>query len=140
MPVLKPKDKGGQKTVNCTHCGQASEVGRKAMSVFCPHCRKRLIIQDFKIKSYHSASNFATCGRVIVERKGHVVAPIVVGELTIKGKVQGRVTSRGPVLIGKTGWLKGELHAPRLKVEAGGVIIGFVRIVPPEAPVPSAGE
>lgn len=128
MGILKSTKQTARKTVACTHCGGESEVGHKALSVFCPHCRKRLIIQDFKIKTYHSASEFSTCGSLVVERKGHVVAPIIVGDLVVKGKVQGRVTSRGPVLIGKTGWLKGDLQAPRLCVEPGGVIIGFVRI------------
>lgn len=136
MPVLKRKEQAAQKTVACTHCGGQSEVGRKAMSVFCPHCRKRLIIQDFRIKTYHSASEFSTCGSVVVERKGHIVAPVIAGDLTVKGKVQGRVTSRGPVLIGKTGWLKGDLQAPRLRVELGGVIIGYVRIGPFDPPPP----
>lgn len=137
MGILKSTKQTARRTVTCTHCGGQSEVGQKAMSVFCPHCRKRLIIQDFKIKTYHSASEFSTCGSLVVERKGHVVAPIIVGALTVKGKVQGRVTSRGLVLIGKTGWLKGELHAPQLRVEPGGVIIGFVRIGSLEACPPS---
>ncbi|MGB2986054.1 MAG: polymer-forming cytoskeletal protein, partial [Phycisphaerae bacterium] len=101
---------------------------RRAMSVFCPHCKKRLILEDFKIRSYYAVRDFSTCGDIAVERKGHVVAPIKVRNLTIKGKVQGHVTARGKVSIKKTGWFKGEIVAPRLHVETGAVLDSFLRI------------
>ena len=78
---------------------------------------------------------FSTCGDVVVEKKGHVVAPIKAGNLTVKGKVQGHVTARGQVQIKKTGWFKGDLEAPCLVVESGAVMDGFVRIGPPTQPV-----
>ena len=56
------------------------------MSVFCPHCKQRLILEDFKIKSYYAVRDFSTCGDIVVEKKGHVVAPIKVSNLTVKGK------------------------------------------------------
>lgn len=118
------------KLVFCTHCACPTEVAVKAMSVFCPHCNKRLILEDFKIKSYYAVREFDTCGDVVVERKGHVVAPIKAGNLTVKGKVQGHVTARGQVEIKKTGWFKGDLEAPCLVVECGAVLDGFVRIGP----------
>jgi len=116
------------KRVYCTHCGQVMEVAVRAMSVFCAHCHKRLILEDFKINSYYAVREFSTCGDVVVERKGHVVAPIKAGNLTVKGKVQGHVTARGHVEIKKSGWFKGELEAPVLVVEQGAVFDGFVRI------------
>jgi len=116
------------KQVACTHCGETTEVARRAMSVFCPHCRKRLILEDFKIDSYYAVREFSTCGDIVVEKKGHVVAPIKVGNLTVKGKVQGHVTARGEVNITKTGWFKGEIEAASLHIENGAVLDGFVRI------------
>ncbi len=98
------------------------------MSVFCPHCKQRLILEDFKIRSYYAVREFSTCGNIVVERKGHVVAPVKVGNLTVKGKVQGNVTARGSVSIKKTGWFKGEIVAPSLLIENGGVLDGFLRI------------
>ncbi len=116
------------KQVVCTHCERPIEVSRRAMSVFCPHCKKRLILEDFKIRTYYAVREFATCGDIVVERKGHVVAPIKVGNLTVKGKVQGNVTVRGKVVISKTGWFKGEIKAPSLNIENGAVVDGFLRI------------
>ncbi len=104
------------------------------MSVFCPHCKKRLILEDFKIRTYYAVREFATCGDIVVERKGHVVAPIKVGNLTVKGKVQGNVTVRGKAVISKTGWFKGEIEAPSLNIENGAVVDGFLRIGPIERP------
>ena len=116
------------KRVVCTYCDMACEVAARAMSVFCPHCKKRLILEDFKIKSYHAVREFFTCGNVIIEKKGHVVALIKAGQITIKGRVQGEITSRGLAVIGKTGSLKGGITAPVLHIEQGAVLDGFLRI------------
>lgn len=116
------------KRVVCMYCDVECEVAARAMSVFCPHCKKRLILEDFKIKSYHAVREFFTCGKVIIEKKGHVVALIKVGQITIKGKVQGQVASRGTAVISKTGSLKGGITAPALRIEQGAVLDGFLRI------------
>ena len=120
--------KAAVRQVVCTHCQHATGVALRAMSVFCPHCNKRLILEDYKIDSYYAVREFSTCGDVVVEKKGHVVAPIKAGNLTVKGKVQGSVTVRGQVEIKKTGWFKGDLEAPCLVIEGGAVFDGFVRI------------
>lgn len=130
MPSTSKQSQPVVKRVFCTYCGQPSEVARRAMSVFCPHCKKRLILENFKIRSYYAVREFFTCGDIVVERKGHVVAPIKVGNLTVKGKVQGHVTARGKVTIGKTGWFKGELETPHLHMETGAVLDGYLRIGP----------
>lgn len=128
MPLSLTHRKGAVKEVICTSCGQTTDVARRAMSVFCPHCKQRLVLEDFKIRSYYAVRDFSTCGDIVVERKGHVVAPIKVGNLTVKGKVQGSVTARGTVSIRKTGSIKGDLEAPSLLIEGGGVLEGFLRI------------
>ena len=98
------------------------------MSVFCPHCHQRVILEDYKIRSYYGVAEFATCGDIVVERGGHVVAPIKVKDLTVKGRVQGRIIARGKVVIRRTGSIKGDVEAPVLLVEKGGVLNGFLRI------------
>lgn len=134
MPLLSTQRTNGVKTVVCTHCNRVSEAGQRAMSVFCPHCHKRVILENYRIRSYHAATEFATCGDIVVERRGHVVAPIKVGNLTVRGKIQGRVAARGLVRISKTGNLKGDIDAPCLVVEPGAVLNGFLRIGPAFAP------
>ena len=128
MPLIATEHASGAKKVICTHCGGVSEAAQRAMSIFCPHCHKRVILEDFKIRSYHGVIEFATCGNIVVERKGFVVAPIKVQDLTIKGKVHGQVTARGQVKICKNGQLKGDVMAPSLVVEIGATIDGFFRI------------
>jgi len=120
------------KRIHCTHCGCVSEVARRAMSIFCPQCRKRLILEDFKVDSYYAVREFSTSGDIVVEKKGHVVAPIKVGNLTVKGKVQGAVRARGEVKLTKTGWFKGEIEAKSLCVETGGVLDAVLRIGMPQ--------
>lgn len=98
------------------------------MSVVCPHCNKRLIIEDYRIKSYHAVRQLATCGDIVVERRGSVVAMIKAGNLTVKGDVKGNVIARGRVSIDKTGSLIGDVQAAVLSVKDGGVLNGFLRV------------
>jgi hypothetical protein len=128
MPLIATQHASGVKKVVCTHCGRLSDASKRAMSVFCPHCHKRVILENYRIRSYHGVIEFATCGDIIVERNGFVVAPIKVHDLTVKGRVQGRVTARGRVTVCKTGQLRGDVEAPLLTVEDGARINGFLRI------------
>lgn len=130
MPRLAQKRHTAAKQVICTHCGHVSEVGGRAMSVVCPHCNKRLILEDFKIRGYYGVNEFATCGDILVQKSGHVVALIKVSALTVRGSVQGSVSARGAVVVGKTGTLKGDVQATSLVVEKGGVYCGFLNIRP----------
>lgn len=134
MPSPTDNKQAGTREVVCTHCRRPVDVAPRAMSIFCPHCKKRLILEDFKIKTYYAVRDFSTCGDIVVERRGHVVAPITVDNLTIKGKVQSHVLARGVVRIGKTGWFKGDIEAPRLRIESGAVIDAEVRIGPSTTP------
>lgn len=128
MPVARNKRGGAVKTVQCTHCGGSSEVAQRAMSVFCPHCKKRLILEDYKITSYYAVREFFTCGKVVVEKKGHVVAPVKASALTVKGKMQGSVVTCGEVKLTKTGSLTGDIEASSLNIEDGAELDGFLRI------------
>lgn len=98
------------------------------MSIFCPHCRKRVILENFKITSYYAVREFYTCGDVTVEKSGHVVAPIKAGNLTVKGKVQGAIDARGEVKLTKTANFKGDISAASLNIEPGAAFDGFLRI------------
>ena len=128
MPLLPSQRATGVKKVVCTHCGHESEAGKRAMSVFCPKCHKRIILEDLKIRTYFAVSEFATSGDVIVEKKGFVIAPIRAGNVTVKGRVQGAIDARERVTIRKSGQLKGDVTAPILVIEDGASLDGFVRI------------
>ncbi len=128
MPLLPSQRATGVKKVVCTHCGHESEAGKRAMSVFCPKCHKRIILEDLKIRTYYAVSEFATSGDVIVEKKGFVIAPIRAGNVTVKGRVQGAIDARERVTIRKSGQLKGDVTAPILVIEDGASLDRFVRI------------
>ena len=128
MPLVSTEYASGSKTVVCTHCQNECEVSRRAMSIFCPHCRKRLILEDYAIKNYTSVRELVTCGDVVVEKRGQIRARIKAGTLTVRGKIQGDVTACGSVKIGKTGHLIGDLEASALEIGGGAVLEGFLRI------------
>lgn len=124
------------KYVLCTHCSGANEVARRAMSVFCVHCRKRLILENYTIKTYQALKGYSTCGDVVVEKSGRVAAPIQAHTLTVKGIMEGNVETRGRVEITSTGSLVGDVSAPALCVKKGAKLLGLCRIrpLPPAAP------
>lgn len=130
VSVQRSGTRGAAKCILCPYCSQPTEVALRAMSIFCPHCRKRVILEDYKITSYYAVREFFTCGDIVVEKKGQVVAPIKVGNLTVKGKVQGDVSARGTVTLAKGATLKGTIEAKCINIEPGASFDGFVRIGP----------
>jgi DNA-directed RNA polymerase subunit RPC12/RpoP len=127
------------KLVLCTHCNGRIETAARAMSVFCPHCRQRVILEDFKIRGYHAVQAFATCGDVVVERNGTLSAPIRVSSIKVKGQVWGSVEARERVEVAKTGSVKGTVKTPCLVVKDGGVIVGRCEIGQNSAPAAVGG-
>ncbi len=126
--MAKRSTKLAKKTVSCTFCSGPIEVSTKTMSIFCPHCSKRVVCEDYVIKSYQAVRSFSTCGDVIVERKGHVVAPVRAESLVVRGLVRGDVTARARVEIASTGTIQGNVEAPALVMHDGGKLIGSCKI------------
>ena len=116
-------------TVICLHCNKPQEVGRRAQTVTCQHCYKRLDLQDAVFSRYEARRVIETLGVVTVEKKGNVVTDkIHCGGLIVRGKVKGQVTSRGPVLVGPEADLIGDVTAPTMAVGAGAVLEGHYSI------------
>jgi cytoskeletal protein CcmA (bactofilin family) len=107
------------KKVACSHCKVMSEFPRRAMSAFCPHCQKRLVLEDLTIRGYHTAREIATCGDMVVERRGHVVGSIRVANLIVHGKVDGKVSAGNRINVTRTGLLTGDIEASYLEIESG---------------------
>lgn len=116
------------KRVCCTHCQSITEVGPRALSVVCPHCNQRLVTGDVRVRTYYAVREIATCGDVVVEKRGHAVASIRAANLTVNGKVHGDVVVLGRVRINKTASVTGDIRAPRLLVQSGAALDGFVRV------------
>ena len=101
-----------------------------AMSVFCAHCRKRLILEDYVIKTFQGIREYATCGDVVVEKSGRITATIRAANLLIKGEVKGDVSVRERLEVTSTGSLTGNIVAPSILVGAGARLSGHCRIHP----------
>ncbi len=119
-----------KREITCTHCEHVSEVSARAMSAACPKCNKRLDLEDHKIQRYHAVRELVTCGAVVIEKKGHVPAPIRAESLQVLGKVNGDVRVLRSVHIGKTGSITGDIVAPILTVDDGGLVDGYLEIGP----------
>jgi hypothetical protein len=118
-------------TVLCLFCNQENEVGQRAMSITCRHCRKPLRLEDIRIKEYQARRQIDTCGTVVIEKKGNVVSDrILCGAMVVRGKVKGSISSRGPVLISPDAEVTGDVTAPVLGVGAGAILEGHYRIGP----------
>lgn len=114
--------------VHCYHCGHRIEVGRRTMSTSCPGCSKPVIVEDIVVKTYKAVVNVETCGKLIVPKRGRVVAQrrvVAHGGIEVEGSLQcGEAISAGPVTIAAKAEWKGDLRAISLTVAAGAKIFG----------------
>jgi Polymer-forming cytoskeletal len=148
MPAPNPPSMPSEDhhTIWCLHCHREQEVSRRAMSMTCKFCNKRLNLEDIAITHYEARRQIATCGVITVEKKGTAITDsIICGGLIVRGKVKGAIMSRGPVSIGPEAELKGDVRAPSLAVGAGAVLEGQYQIGPktvetsaPPPPPPAA--
>ena len=117
-----------QRSIVCYHCQRRFDVAAKAITHSCPACSKRLVVEDVVIKTLHSVVKLQTCGRVIIEPRGHVIAQRVDAQegLEVDGKIEAAVYAGGPVRIGAKAHWKGDCTAPRVRVEVGSHIVSGV--------------
>jgi len=110
-----------QRKVQCYHCRHRFDIPSRAMSLSCPRCAKALVIEDVIINTAHNVRKIQTCGKVIIEKKGRVVAQLVEahGGVEVEGFLEAKVLSGGPVRIGPKAQWKGDLAAPSLTAELG---------------------
>ncbi|HEY3242171.1 MAG TPA: polymer-forming cytoskeletal protein [Phycisphaerae bacterium] len=117
------------KVILCTYCDQPQEVGRKAQTITCRFCYKRLNLEDAHIKQYEAHRAIETCGSVLIDKKGTVVAErLHCASLTVRGKLKANVISRGAVQVATTAEIRGDVAAPRIAIDAGAVLEGRYHI------------
>src|SRR5881275_702309 len=122
VPNIPSKPNEDRRTITCLYCHRQQEVGRLAMSITCRFCNKRLNLEGVSITSYDARREVATCGVLTVEKKGTVVATLILcGRMVVRGRVKATIESQGPVLIGRDAEVKGDVTAPALAVGAGAV-------------------
>src|SRR4051812_5285832 len=91
-----------KRRVQCYHCKHRFEVGAQTKTSSCPKCSKQLLVEDVIVKTIHSVSKIQTCGRLVVEKKGRVIAKFVEahGGVFVEGTMEANVVSGGLVTIG----------------------------------------
>jgi len=107
--------------VQCYHCRHRFEVSRQTLTTVCPKCSKSLTVEDVVIKTAHGVRKIQTCGRLVVQKKGHVIAQLIEAHdgVEVEGILEGKVISGGPVRIGPKASWKGDCSAPDA-MSAGG--------------------
>lgn len=122
--------------VQCYHCRQTFDVGARAMTITCPKCFKRVQVQDVVVKEAQGLKRLQTCGKIIIERKGRVIADLVEAHegIEVKGILQAAVVAGGPVVLRSKSKWKGDCRAPELHIDEGASIqSGFFEIAGAEA-------
>ena len=112
------------RAIRCYHCRKSFEISARAMTVGCPKCGKQLLVDDIVVKTTQQVRKLQTCGRIIVQPKGRVVADLVEAHegIECRGLVRTKGYSGGPVLIGAKATWRGDCTTPSLAVEAGAKI------------------
>lgn len=110
-----------QRKVQCYHCRHRFDISSQALSISCPKCSKPLVIEDVVINNAHNVRKIQTCGKVIIDKKGRVVAQSVEAHqgVFVEGILEAKVLSGGPVKIGPKAQWKGDCSAPSLEAELG---------------------
>jgi len=118
--------------VQCYLCRRRFEVGAKAMTVSCPGCHKPLLVQDVVVKTLQAVTKLQTCGSIVVQKKGRIIAELVEAHegLDVRGSIQANVICGAMVRLGPTAKWRGDCNAPVIKIESGATIEGGCFTVP----------
>jgi cytoskeletal protein CcmA (bactofilin family) len=125
--------------VRCYHCRGMMKVSAKALSVFCPHCQKRVNLENLRIVGTHPGKDLATCGDIVIEQTARLQVPVFGRNVTVHGRVKGAIRALQAIEVGPTGHVIGDIRARKIVVRDGAKIEGKCEILPPE-PRPTQTE
>jgi hypothetical protein len=102
------------------------------MTTSCPKCSKPLLVEDVVVKTLEAVRKIQTCGKIVIQKKGHVIAQLVEahGGVEVEGILEANVVSGGLVRIGAKAQWKGDCNAPAITVEGGCKIAGGYFMIP----------
>ncbi|MEM1212549.1 MAG: polymer-forming cytoskeletal protein [Planctomycetota bacterium] len=115
----------GPRRVQCYHCGHRLEVSARAQSTSCPGCNKAIYVADLVLSKYDAVKSKQTCGKIIVKKKGRLIADLVEANegIEVEGVLEAKqVISGQPVVIKKKAVFQGHLQAPSCIMEEGATI------------------
>lgn len=116
----------GRRLIFCPRCDARQEVSRVTKSTSCPGCHRNISTQDLEINEYCAKIEMYTAGVVTVGRRGTLIAEVRAEGVVVKGEVKGPITSRGPVVLEKSGRIHGNVTSPTLRVAEGAQLVGMV--------------
>lgn len=76
----------------------------------------------------HAEGEFRVTGNIEVAAGATVKALLEASSLTVEGEVEGTLTARDKLTLGRSARLNGDLHVRRLQVEDGASFNGHVRM------------
>ncbi|MEE8169928.1 MAG: polymer-forming cytoskeletal protein [Phycisphaerae bacterium] len=122
------------RVIHCCHCRGALRVSARALSVPCPHCHRRVGIEDIVIAGSFTGRTMVTCGDVLIEVGGQIHIPISAQNVLVRGLVKGTILAMDSVTVTHTGRVFGDVETRRLHVEEGGRITGACRMLVTNTP------
>ncbi|MFH0939767.1 MAG: polymer-forming cytoskeletal protein [Planctomycetota bacterium] len=131
MSLFK-RNSAGPRIICCTNCSGSQEIPAAAQSVICRHCNASIRVTDQKITQYSATVSLETCGSVVIEKKGALVAQkrVVASELMLKGSLKGNIVIYDTAHIAAGAQMVGNLKARALIVDDGATIKGFIQVIP----------
>lgn len=117
--------------VRCCQCRGMMRVTARALSVFCPHCHKRITLEDLRIVGSHPGRSLATCGDILVEPSTTLNLEITAENVVVRGCVRGAIQANVSVEVTPTGRVIGDVRAPKIIVREGGIIQGRCEMTAP---------
>jgi cytoskeletal protein CcmA (bactofilin family) len=82
----------------------------------------------FQVDGGRAEGEFRVAGNIDVGPNTTVKALLEASNVTVKGEVEGRLTARDKLTIGRSGRLNGDVQARRLQIEDGATLNGYVRM------------
>ncbi|MFQ5501640.1 MAG: polymer-forming cytoskeletal protein [Phycisphaerae bacterium] len=125
------KSGANTRIVRCCNCGGMMRVAARALSVFCPHCHKRITLENLRIIGSHPGKTLATCGDILVEPSTTLNLEITANNVIVRGRVRGSIRANASVEVTPTGRVVGDVKAPKIIVREGGVIQGRCEMTAP---------
>jgi hypothetical protein len=124
-----------QRRVQCYHCRHRFDIAAQTQSTSCPKCSKQLRVEDVIVKGLEAVRKIQTCGKIVIEKKGRVIAQTVEahGGVFVEGVLDANVISGGHVKIGSKALWKGDCRAPSIEIEGGCVITSGFFSIPDDA-------
>jgi len=112
--------------VQCYHCTRWLQVAAQAMTVSCPSCYKHLEVRDIVINQFHAVKFIATCGRVLIDKRGHLIADrlLAIEGIEVIGTCHANAVSGRNVILHPGSRWKGDCAAPFVVFSDNAVVSG----------------